>query len=156
MAEDYGAASLNRLAAALADVPAGQSANFGRIGKDLRLSASEVAVGVWNLISQGRIDKETLRPPRRAAPRAYCQHPSACAAEAAGACRLGCRPLAKVEPVKLKAKPPKGVPTPPPVNPGAQVWCRQCDRRVTVDKAVNCQSRFCNAELPPQMRECRL
>jgi hypothetical protein len=71
----------NRLLAALADVPANERPHFGRISHELKISATEVTVGVWQLVNSGRIDRETLRPPSRQRPRPYCQQPEACQAK---------------------------------------------------------------------------
>jgi hypothetical protein len=55
---------LNRLLAMLADVPEGRRPQFARIAHDLKVTATEVTVGVWQLASMGRIDRDTLRPAR--------------------------------------------------------------------------------------------
>jgi hypothetical protein len=157
--ETAGDAFLNRLLAALADVPGGRRAHFGNIARALKVTATQVTVGVWQLVEAGRLDRETLRPVRRNSTRPYCQQPESCVAGARGACPLRCeRPDAYVSRC-LAEKPPApkiSAPKPPEVRPGALVWCRQCDRRVAVEKAVNCQSRWCSAELPPALKECKL
>jgi hypothetical protein len=143
----------NRLLAALADVPVGGRAHFGKIARQLKVSATEVTIGVWQLVNSGRLDRETLRPVHRTSTRPYCQHPEDCRAGPRGICTMRCGPA------QLRAVPSAPVdsaPKPPPVRPGTQIWCGQCDRRVAVEKAVNCRSAWCKAELPPQLKECKL
>ncbi len=115
---------LNRLLAMLADVPEGRRPHFARIAHDLKVSATEVTVGVWQLASMGRIDRDTLRPGR---PKALFAVPA--------------EPETKRQRAQMCS---------------SLVWCGQCDRRVGFDRALGCQSRFCKAEIPPEMRECPL
>jgi hypothetical protein len=150
-------ATLNRLQAVLADVPVNGRPNFRNIANQLRLTATEVTVGVWQLVNAGRIDKISLKPARSDRGRSYCAHPDACAAKTSGACSLGCRPPTKPSLSTTAPQPARQPPgLTPPVHQVATVWCDQCDRKVPLAKAVNCQSRFCKAQLPPSARECPL
>jgi hypothetical protein len=145
-------AFLNRLLAALADVPASVRPHFGRIGRQLRVSATEVAVGVYQLVSDGRLDRETLRPPRRGT-RPYCQQPNDYAAGGGGPCPVCHAKPPRAEPT-LTPKAAERIAREPPAS--TPVWCGQCDRRVPLGKALGCTSKWCSAELPPNLKECPL
>jgi hypothetical protein len=97
-------ATLNRLHATLADVPAAERPHFGRIAKQLGLSATEVTVGVWQLVEAGRLDKVTLRPPQRILRgRPYCRHPDRCSAGRSGPCANACNPADPATPAPKAA-----------------------------------------------------
>lgn len=147
----------NRLLATLADVPPGQRPHFGRIAHQLKITNTELTVCVWQLVNSGRIDRATLRPPSRQRPRPYCQQPDFCQAMPTGACRLGCRPTAQPARPQRRASKPNLTEVAALRMAGQQlIWCGQCDRRVAAGKAAKCESRWCTAELPPALKECRL
>lgn len=156
-----------RILAALADVPADKRPHFGKIARQLHVAPAQITVGVVQLVSSGRLDRNTLKPKRpeiAPKPRSYCRFPDHCVAAAVGPCSKCPTPGGTFRPKGERAAPaqfPRPSLTPRAADrlnalDQALVWCGQCDRRVAVSRALGCVSRFCKAELPPHQRECKL